>query len=154
MPEAQLTPVGSGIGLSQPLEITVGEALVALLLLLSLATNLFLLYRRRVLASAVYTGLILALRETAWQVARCASKAAALGLRAWGAEKTVPPEIVATLREFQEFARETELALRSHHDHLATLARPLGAGDPRWTAEEEPGLTAEELERIRRALRP
>jgi hypothetical protein len=126
--------------LAQPLQLTVGEAVVVVvLLLLALAGNALQLYQRRVYIRTVYNALVGTFNSVGWLLARCMSRTEQLNSRVKGADRYVAE--AAILREFRDYSLETEFKLRVLHEQLVSMAKTLSVKG-HW------GYTPEEQERI------
>jgi hypothetical protein len=129
----------SGI-LDQSLPLTVGEAVVVVvLLLLALAGNALQLYQRRVYARTVYNELVGTFNSVGWLLVRCMSRTEQLNNRVKGADRYVAE--AAILREFRDYSLETEFKLHVLHEQLVSMAKTLRVRG-HW------GYTPEEKERI------
>ena len=133
--ELQATKAPSAASWSASLETPWGMVL-ALLLFLSLFGNLFQFYRHRVFVGTVGNELQAAFNNIAWSLERCLRKKQDLDARS--TQKVTDPVL---LREFREFALESEFMLRTLREQLGTVARNLRHQDRRaksYPAEAPP----------------
>ena len=130
--------------------LTISEALGLLLILVLLAANFFQLYRARTARRTAATALHACLSNLTGLIGRARARAEALGVRLWNAERAGAPE-GAVLREFREFARETEFALRAQYEQLRGVRR-LVRRDDRAAGHGDFGPPNEELEQAQRSV--
>jgi len=149
-PASASTVFGPGGVLGQSLSLTLGDAVVVVVLLLSLASNGFQLYQQRVYSKTVYNGLVSTFNSIGWLLARCLNRTGELNNRIKAADKYVLES--TALREFRDYSLETEFMLRVLHEQLAGVAKTLSAKDKRWQAGQF-GYTPQEIERIEERLR-
>ncbi|MFQ5851090.1 MAG: hypothetical protein ACE5JU_10955 [Candidatus Binatia bacterium] len=123
------------------------QGLSIAILFLSLLGNAFQFYRQRLYGKTTYNGLVSTFNSVAWLLARCMNKTRELDGRSSAGKADNP----ALLKEFREFAVDTEFILRTLREQLVAVARNLRKKDKRWE-EGQFGYTPGEVEEIRKAF--
>jgi hypothetical protein len=135
--------------LSSEVTLTTGDLIRGVLLLASIALNLFQFYRQRIAGQTIYNSIVGLFNSIGWLLAREIGKVRNLDGRisgAWAVEsKTV-------LQEFRDYAEESNFKLRILHEQLVAIAKMVRKKDKRWEGDKF-GMSDEALQELERRAR-